>query len=112
MNRTKRWEDFSKIHMWVGSIMGVTGFPEILDLEYQVRIDIGSDLRIKKSSAQLTTLYAKEDLFGKQVIIVLNFPKKQIANFISESLILYAVEGKDVVLLKPDFSVPNVLKIS
>ena len=79
---------------------------------YQVEIDFGSELGIKKSSAQITNLYTRQDLFGKQVISVINFPKKQISNFMSECLILVAVTEKDVVLLQPKSTVPNGLKIS
>ncbi len=112
MNETISWEDFSKIDMRVGTIIDVTDFPMARNPAYQVTIDFGSDLGLKKSSAQITNLYSKEDLLGKQVTAVVNFPKKQIANFMSECLILGAVEGKDVVLLQPESSVPNGLKIS
>jgi len=112
MNETISWEDFSKIDMRVGTIMDVKDFPKARHPAYQIKIDFGSDLGLKKTSAQLTNLYSKEDLLGMQVIAVVNFPKKQIANFMSECLILGAVEGKDVVLLKPGSSVPNGLKIS
>ena len=112
MNETISWEDFSKIDMRVGTIIDVADFPEARNPAYQVTIDFGSDLGLRKSSAQITNLYSKEDLLGKQVIAVVNFPKKQIANFMSECLILGAVEGKNVVLLKPESSVPNGLKIS
>ncbi len=93
MNETISWEDFSKIDMRVGTIIDVTDFPEARNPAYQVTIDFGSDL-------------------GRQIIAVVNFPKKQIANFMSECLILGAVAGKDVVLLKPESSVPDGLKIS
>ena len=106
------WGDFSKIDMRVGTIIAVTDFPEVRNPAYKVKIDFGSDLWIKKSSAQITKLYTKEDLLGKQVIAVINFPKKQIADFMSECLILGAVAEKDVVLLQPESSVPNGLKIS
>lgn len=112
MNETISWEDFSKIDMRVGTIIDVADFPEAHNPAYQVKIDFGGYLGIKKSSAQITNLYTKEDLLGKQVIAVINFQKKQIANFISECLILGAVERKDVVLLQPESSVPNGLKIS
>jgi tRNA-binding protein len=112
MNETISWEDFSKIDMRVGTIIDVADFRGVRNPAYQVKIDFGSELGIKKSSAQITNLYTKEDLLGKQMIAVINFPKKQIANFMSECLILGAVEGKDVVLLQPESSVPNGLKIS
>jgi len=112
MNESISWEDFSKIDMRLGTVIDVTDFPKARNRAYQVTIDFGSDLGLKKSSAQITNLYSKEDLLSKQVTAVVNFPKKQIANFMSECLILGAVEGKDVVLLQPESSVPNGLKIS
>ena len=112
MNGAISWKEFTKVDMRVGTIIEVVDFPEARIPAYQVKIDFGSDLGIKKSSAQITNLYTKEDLLGRQVIAVVNFPKKQIANFMSECLILGAVEGKDVVLLRPESSVPNGLKIS
>lgn len=78
----------------------------------RVKIDFGNGIGIKKSSDQITTLYKKEDLLGKQVIAVVDFPKKQITNFMDECLILGAIEGKEVVLLRPDSAVPNGLIIS
>jgi len=112
MNETISWGDFSKVDMRVGTIIDVADFPEAQNPAYKVKIDFGSDLGFKKSSAQITNLYTKENLLGKQVIAVINFPKKQIANFMSECLILGAVAEKDVVLLQPESSVPNGLKIS
>ncbi len=112
MNETISWGDFSKIDMRVGTIIAVADFPEARNPAYQLKIDFGSELGIKKSSAQITNLYTKEDLLDKQVIAVINFPKKQIGNFMGECLILGAVAEKDVVLLQPESSVPNGLKIS
>ncbi len=112
MNDTVSWAEFSKIDMRVGTIVEVADFAEARNPAYQLKIDFGSELGVKKSSAQITNLYTKEDLLGKQVIAVINFPKKQIANFMSECLILGAVAEKDVVLLQPESSVPNGLKIS
>ena len=103
---------FKKISLLPTKKSSAGDFPNARNPAYQVKIDFGSDLGIKKSSAQITNLYDKEDLLGKQVIAVVNFPKKQIANFMSECLILGAVKGKDVILLQPGSSVPNGLKIS
>lgn len=111
MNEIISWNDFIKVDMRVGTIIEVRDFPEARNPAYQVKIDFGQEVGVRKSSAQITALYAKEALLGKQVIAVINFPKKQIANFMSECLILGAVDGKDVILLKPDSSVPNGLKI-
>ncbi|MFK5973941.1 MAG: tRNA-binding protein [Flavobacteriaceae bacterium] len=111
MTKNSTWPDFTKIDMRVGTIVQVDDFPEARNPAYRIYIDFGSELGIKKSSAQITKRYAKEELLGKQLIAVVNFPKKQIANFMSECLILGAIEGTDVVLIQPEASVPNGLKI-
>ncbi len=112
MSEAISWDDFAKVDMRVGTIIEVADFPQARNPAYQVKIDFGAELGIKKSSAQITSLYKKESLLGRQIIAVINFPKKQIANFMSECLILGVVEGKDVTLLQPESSVPNGLKIS
>lgn len=112
MNETITWPDFSKIDMRVGTIIEIKDFPEAKNPAYQIYVDFGLDIGIKKSSAQITERYSKVELLGKQVIAVVNFPKKQIANFMSECLILGAVEGSDVILLQPETKVYNGLKIS
>ena len=81
------WQDFEKIDMRSGTIINVSDFPEARKPSYKLEIDFGP-LGIKKSSAQITDLYKKEDLIGKQILAVVNFPKKQIANFFSECLVL------------------------
>lgn len=106
MNRTITFEDFSKIDLRVGTIIEVNDFPEAHHPAYQLTIDFG-DLGIKKSSAQITTRYKKEDLLQRQIVAVINFPKKQIAKFMSECLVLGAVNGKDVILLNPENKVKN-----
>lgn len=100
------FEDFTKVDIRVGTIIEVKDFPEARNPAYQLIIDFG-DLGIKKSSAQITTLYKKEDLLHRQIITVINFPKKQIAKFSSECLVLGAVNGKDVILLNPETKVKN-----
>lgn len=98
--------------MRVGTIIEVSDFPEARNPAYQLKIDFGAQLGILKSSAQITKRYSKEELRDRQVIAVVNFPKKQIANFMSECLVLGAVGAKnDIVLLKPDFPVENGLRI-
>jgi tRNA-binding protein len=98
--------------MRVGTILEVNDFPEARKPAYQLTIDFGSDIGVRKSSAQITRRYKKEDLAGRQIIAVVNFPKKQIGKFMSECLVLGAVgqEG-DVVLLAPDVKVENGLRI-
>ncbi|MDP5158615.1 MAG: tRNA-binding protein [Flaviramulus sp.] len=101
MNNIITFDDFTKVDLRVGTIVEVNDFPEARNPAYQLIIDFG-DLGIKKSSAQITTLYNKEDLLQKQIVAVINFPAKQIANFNSECLVLGAVNGKDVILLNPE----------
>lgn len=96
------YEDFEKLEIRVGKIVDVKDFPEAKKPSYKLRIDFGK-FGMKKSSAQLTALYSKEELLGKQIIAVTNFPPKQIADFSSEVLVLGIVtKDKKVILLKPD----------
>ncbi|MCF7569298.1 tRNA-binding protein [Sabulilitoribacter arenilitoris] len=111
MNNTISFEDFSKVDLRVGTVIKVNDFPEAKHLAYQLIIDFGG-LGIRKSSAQITTLYSKQDLLNKQIIAVINFPKKQIAKFMSECLVLGAVYGKDVKLLNPENRVENGTPVS
>ena len=105
------WNDFEKIEMRTGTIIDATDFTNAKKPAYQLTIDFG-DAGIKRSSAQITTLYQKENLIGKQVIAVMNFPVKQIANFFSECLVLGVYnEDNDVVLLQPSLAVKNGCKI-
>lgn len=105
------WADFEKIDIRVGTITDAADFPNARKPSYQLTIDFG-DLGLKSSSAQLTTLYSKEELNGRQVIAVVNFPVKQIANFFSECLVLGVYnENNDVVLLQPSMQVKNGCKI-
>ena len=107
------WEEFEKTEMRVGTIIEVNDFPGARKPAFQLTIDFGEALGILKSSAQITKRYTKDTLTGRQTIAVVNFPKKQIANFMSECLVLGAVgqEG-DVVLLSPDVKVENGLRIA
>lgn len=105
------WDDFAKIDIRVGTITEVNDFPKAKNPAYQISIDFG-DLGIRKSSAQITGLYDKNSLVGKQVVAVVNFPPKQIANFFSECLVLGVyTDKKEVVLLAPDRPVENGWKI-
>ena len=109
------WDDFTKVDMRVGTIIEVTDFPAARKPSYKFKIDFGSELGVKKSSAQITSLYKdKEDLINRQIIAVVNFPPKQIADFMSEVLILGVLMDRkeEVVLLQPEREVPNGLKIA
>jgi tRNA-binding protein len=112
MEEELSWSDFVKVDMRIGTIIEVRDFPKAKKPAYQIHIDFGDEVGIRKTSAQLTGRYTKEDLLGKQIVAVVNFPKKQIADFMSECLILGAVDSADVVLLHPGINVPNGLKIS
>lgn len=105
------WHDFEKIEIRSGTILEVTDFPKAKKPAYQLKIDFGP-LGIKQSSAQITTHYNKDALLGKQVVAVVNFPPKQIANFFSECLVLgvYDTDG-NVILLQPDRTVENGQRI-
>ncbi len=106
------WNDFEKVDMRVGTILEVKDFPEARQPAYQLSIDFGAEIGILKTSAQITKRYSREDLQGRQVVAVVNFPKKQIANFMSECLVLGVVgEDNDIVLLNPDFKVENGLRV-
>lgn len=106
------WSEFEKVTMRIGTIVGVDDFPEARKPAYKLSIDFGATIGILKSSAQITHRYEKEDLIGKQIVAVVNFPKKQIGKFWSECLVLGAVGlENDIVLLTSDFKVANGLRI-
>lgn len=104
------WEDFAKVEIRVGTIIEAEHFKEARKPALKVKVDFG-DIGIKKSSAQITDLYEPEDLLGRQVIAVVNFRSKQMANFMSECLILGVLGSEGVILLQPDRPVSNGLKI-
>lgn len=106
------YTDFEKLDIRVGTITEVNDFPEARNPAFKLTIDFG-ELGIKKSSAQITQLYTKENLVNRQIIAVVNFPPKQIGKFISECLVLGAVgDNKEVTLLQPGSNVKNGLKIA
>lgn len=106
------FEDFEKLEMRVGKIIDVKDFPEAKKPAYKLRIDFG-ELGIKNSSAQITKLYSKEDLLGKQIIAVTNFPPKKIAGFVSDVLVLGVItKDNEVILLKPEREVELENKIA
>ncbi|EGJ71309.1 export-related chaperone CsaA [Bacteroides coprosuis DSM 18011] len=104
------WSDFSKVEMRVGTILSAEVFEKAKRPAYILYVDFG-ELGILKSSAQITKLYRAEELVGKQVIAVVNFPPKQIANIQSQCLVLGAVQGDEVTLLTVDTPTPNGLRI-
>ena len=108
---TITWPDFEKIELRTGTIIKVEDFPEAKKPSYKLLIDLG-ELGMKKSSAQITALYSKKELIGKQVICVTNFPPRQIANFMSEVLTTgFADDQGNIVLAIPDKKVPNGKKL-
>jgi len=104
------WDDFSKIDMRVGTIISAEIFKEARKPAYKIMVDFGK-FGQRKSSAQITKLYNLDDLVGRQVICVVNFPKKQIATLQSECLIMGVVDGDVVTLLSPERKVENGFKI-
>ena len=105
------WEDFEKIDIRVGTVIEATIFEKAIKPSYKLKIDFGRE-GIKNSSAQITALYNTDLLTGKQVIAVINFPPKQIANFFSECLVLGIYnKNKEVILLQPSVPVENGDKI-
>jgi len=104
------WNDFQKLDIRVGRVVDVQDFPEARKPAYKLTIDFGP-LGLKRSSAQITDRYTKEDLMNRLVVAVVNFPPKQIATFMSEVLVLGAMEESGVVLLRPDHDVELGTKI-
>ena len=104
------FDDFLKFDIRVGTIIKVDDFPKAKKAAYKLEIDFG-ELGIKKSSAQITELYQKSDLIGKQILAVVNFPPKQVADFLSEVLVLGVYSKKGVVLIEPNMPVNNGEKL-
>jgi len=101
------FDDFMKLDIRVGTIVSARVFEKARRPAYQLEVDLGEEIGIKKSSAQITDHYTPESLIGKQVLAVVNFPPRQIANFMSEILVLGTYSEGGVVLIKPDLPVKN-----
>ena len=112
MSETISWDDFEKVELRVGTVVRAEEFPEARRPAYKVWVDFGEDLGIKKSSAQITVHYKPEELIGKQIVAVVNFPPKQIGPIKSEFLLtgFYDDDGA-VVMAKPERPVPNGAKL-
>lgn len=101
------FDDFMKLDIRVGTIIEVEDFPKARKPAYKLVIDFGEEIGIKRSSAQITDVYKKEDLLNKQILAVVNFPERQIADFFSQVLVLGTYSDQGVVLIKPDIQVKN-----
>ena len=110
---TITWQDFEKVELRVGTIFEVKDFLKAKKPAYQLKINFGSEIGVKQSSAQLTKLYTKEELLGRQVLCVVNFSPRQVANFVSEVLITgYILDDGEVVLSSVERSVPDGTRLA
>ncbi|MBE7179403.1 MAG: tRNA-binding protein [Mucilaginibacter polytrichastri] len=106
------WNDFEKVELRTGTITDVVDFPEARKPAWKIQLDFGDEIGTRWSSAQITALYSREDLLGRQVIAVVNFPKKQIGKFMSECLVTgFADDNGHIVLASIDKPVPNGAKL-
>jgi tRNA-binding protein len=109
---TISWDDFTRVELRVGTVLRVEAYPEARRPAYKLWVDLG-ELGVRKSSAQITRLYSAEDLVGRQVLCVCNFPPKQIGNFMSEVLVTgLVVDAEQVVLVQPERPVPNGTRLA
>ena len=105
---TITWADFERVDLRVGTIVAVDAFPEARKPAWKLTVDFGSDIGLKRSSAQITTHYTAEELVGRQVLAVVNFPPKQIGPFRSEVLVTGFADAEGaIVLAQPQWPVPN-----
>ncbi|MEO2061981.1 MAG: tRNA-binding protein [Christiangramia sp.] len=112
MENDLSWQEFDRVEMRIGTIVEAAIFEEARNPAYKLKIDFGEKIGYRKSSAQITKRYQPEELIGKQVVAVINFPKKQIATLMSECLVLGSVgQENDIVLLSSDLPVENGLRV-
>ena len=111
MDNIITFEDFTKVDLRIGTIIEVNDFANAHKPAYKLTLDFG-DLGVMKSSAQITAQYKADDLLHRQIVAVVNFPKKQIADFMSECLVMGAVKENDVFLLHPETKVKNGVQVS
>ncbi|MCD8405657.1 tRNA-binding protein [Tenacibaculum dicentrarchi] len=110
-NTSLTWDDFTKVEMRIGTIISAEIFKEVKKPAYKMHIDFG-EFGIKKTSAQITKLYTPEELIGNQIVAVTNFPEKQIANIMSQCLVLGAIgDNKEVTLISADKNIKNGTRI-
>ncbi len=106
------WEEFEKVDLRVGTIIAVYDFPEARRPAFQLEIDFGPEIGIRKSSAQITKHYTKETLLNRQIVAVVNFPNKQIGKFMSQCLVTgFADEQGDIILTAVERELPNGAKL-
>lgn len=107
------WQDFEKVELRAGTVVQVEDFPKARKPAYKIWVDLGEEVGVKRSSAQVTKRYSKEELLGKQVICVTNFPPKQVADFISEVLVTgFVLPDGEVILAQSERAVPNGTRLA